>query len=288
VTLDADLDPAAVKLLMRLGRRNARLVPADNNDHSGGRAPGFGIVRGESDASVKRATVPQELVKRLHAKQLIDANNGGFVLSQTGQAFLRRMMSRGDPFREQHQDRAMETAEVEGSRRPVLVNETESPLGWLRRRKDKTGAPLIDAAQFEAGERLRADYFFAGLSPRVTASWDGIPGDKASRRAAPGTAANLRDQTVAAQQRVRRALEAVGPDLGGILVDVCCHLNGLEDAEKAKGWPRRSAKLVLRIALSELARHYGLVRTAADAALDRSRPTVHWGAADYKPHSQGC
>jgi len=283
--MDADLDRAAVKLLMQLSRRNARLVPADNNGHSGRQAPGFGIVRGQPDIPAKRVHVPQELVKRLHTRQLIVPNKGGFVLSQTGQAFLRRLMSHGDPFREQHQDRAMEMAEIEGSRRPVLVNETESPLGWLRRRKDKNGAPLIDAAQFEAGERLRADYFFAGLSPRVTASWDGIPGDKASRRAAPGTAANLREQTVAAQQRVRRALEAVGPDLGGILVDVCCHLQGLEDAEKAKGWPRRSAKLVLQIALKELARHYGLVRSAAEAAHDTSRQLMHWGAPDYKPQT---
>ncbi|RIA55418.1 hypothetical protein BXY53_0483 [Dichotomicrobium thermohalophilum] len=182
----------------------------------------------------------------------------------------------------------METVEIEGVRKPALVNETESPLGWLRRRKDKSGQPLIDAAQFEAGERLRRDFFHAGLTPRVTASWDGIPGDGASRRAAPGVSANLREQTVAAQQRIRRALEAVGPDLGDLLVDVCCHLKGLEETEKAKGWPRRSAKLVLQIALRELARHYGLLRSAGEAAHDTSRRLLHWGAPDYKPQIQDC
>jgi Domain of unknown function (DUF6456) len=52
----------------------------------------------------------------------------------------------------------------------VTVNETESPLGWLRSRKDRNGRPLIADAQYAAGERLRADYWFAGLGQRVTSN----------------------------------------------------------------------------------------------------------------------
>ena len=37
-------------------------------------------------------------------------------------------------------------------RRRVTVNHDESPLAWLRRRKDADGRPMIDASEFAAGE----------------------------------------------------------------------------------------------------------------------------------------
>ena len=51
-----------------------------------------------------------------------------------------------------------------------------------------------------------------------------------------------------------RALKEVGPETGGsILLDVCCEVKGLEEAEKANGWPQRAGKVV-QIALTRLAR----------------------------------
>lgn len=280
------LEPEAVKLLRKLSRRNARLVRPSADDQANGCSEGFILTQSSSLGASNTRRISYDLVATLSRRQLIASDDGGFVLSETGRAFLRRKLARADAFRQQHQERGIETAEIEGVRKPALVDETESPLGWLRRRKDKTGQPLIDAAQFEAGERLRRDFFHAAMTPRVTASWDGIPGDRSARRAGPGASTNLREQTVAAQQRVRRALEAIGPDLAGLLVDVCCHLKGLEETEKDRSWPRRSAKLVLQIALKELARHYGLILSAAEAAQDTSRRLMQWGAEDYKPQTQ--
>jgi hypothetical protein len=72
----------------------------------------------------------------------------------------------------------------------------------------------------------------------------------------------MTDLIVASRQRVRLALEACGPEFAGVLMDVCCFLRGLEDLEHERGWPSRSAKVVLQLALSRLARHYGLERDA--------------------------
>jgi len=47
----------------------------------------------------------------------------------------------------------------------------ESPLAWLARRKDKDGQPMLTDAEFDAGEKLRADFWFAQMTPRVTANW---------------------------------------------------------------------------------------------------------------------
>ena len=164
----------------------------------------------------------------------------------------------------------------------ATVNADESPIAWLRRRKDRNGEPMITQAQFDAGERLRADFFFAQMTPRTTMNWSAVSPAKRGRRygAAQRTGADMSDNALAAAARVRRALAAVGPELSGVLIDVCCHLRGLEDAERAAGWPQRSAKIVLQLALTSLARHYGFERAASSGSTGMVR---HWGSEDYRP-----
>jgi hypothetical protein len=187
----------------------------------------------------------------------------------------------GDTFRASHQIRRFAARQMEGVRRPVLVNEAESPLGWLRSRKDRNGRPLISEEQFEAGERLRADYWFAHLTQRVTSNWSALAPSERRRRGAPSNPGALRDDVLAAKERVMRALMAVGPEVSGVLVDICCELKGLEEAEKENGWPARAGKVVLQIALTRLARHYGLI---ADVSAKSARRRLrHWGSADYRP-----
>ncbi|MGZ8399754.1 MAG: DUF6456 domain-containing protein [Methyloceanibacter sp.] len=142
--------------------------------------------------------------------------------------------------------------------------------------------PWITDDQYAAGERLRADYWFAHLSPRVTSNWSALAPTERSRRGAPSNAAALRDEVLAAKERVMRALMAVGPEVSGVLVDICCELKGLEDAEKENGWPQRAGKVVLQIALTRLAKHYGLDRRGeADAGEARIAPLGKRGLSAY-------
>jgi hypothetical protein len=162
-------------------------------------------------------------------------------------------------------------------------NASESPLGWLSTRRDRDGRPLISPEQLAAGERLRVDFTFAQMSPRVTACWSPTAATGAGRRSAPGAGVDIQDSVVAAGERVRLALKAVGPELAGVLLDVCCHLKGLEDAERAQGWPQRSGKVVLGLALTRLARHYGLTGAGRGGPAGRAAPIRHWGSDDFRP-----
>jgi hypothetical protein len=136
-----------------------------------------------------------------------------------------------DACRARHLDlAAREIMTGEGIAR-VLVNDSESPLAWLARRKGRDGRAMIEPDQFIAGERLRADFTRANLTPRVTSSWSGT----GRTNGASGGAGEMTDLIVASRQRVRLALDACGPEFSGVLMDVCCFLRGLEDVEYERG-----------------------------------------------------
>lgn len=132
--------------------------------------------------------------------------------------------------------------------RSVTVNLGESPLGWLMARG------RISTRQFEAGEQLRRDWTIAGLGPRVTMQWDGAP--QSGARRGPPRGIDATTAQIAAKQRFMAAVEAVGSGLSDILWRVVCAGEGMEQAEKALGWPVRAGKLVLGLALDRLADHY--------------------------------
>lgn len=158
------------------------------------------------------------------------------------------------------------------------LNLKESPLSWLYRHKDKEGRALISRPQFEAGERLREDFTFAQILPQVTMNWSTFL--QGRRPSGGGGAAELSQAAMAARERVYAALDEVGPDLSGVLVDVCCFLKSIGDVERERGWPVRSGKVILLIALSALARHYGL----CEMAKGKSRaPLQSWGTKDFRP-----
>lgn len=159
-----------------------------------------------------------------------------------------------DPHRARHL--SLETRQIltEDGIASVLVNDSESPLAWLARRKGRDGQSLISPSQFIAGEKLRADFTRANMAPRMTADWSAHTGR--SRRSGR-TPTDITDAMVASRQKLGQALDACGPEFSGLLMDVCCFLRGLEDIERERHWPARSAKVVLQLALDRLARHYG-------------------------------
>jgi hypothetical protein len=135
-------------------------------------------------------------------------------------------------------------------RRSVTVNLAESPLGWLFARG------LVSVRQFDAGERLRADWTMAQLGPRVTMRWDPAPVARGAR--GPGGPLDPTLAGLAAKRRFEDAIAAAGKGLSDILWRVVCDGCGLEASEIALGWPKRAGKLVLLMALDRVADYYRL------------------------------
>lgn len=155
----------------------------------------------------------------------------------------------------------------------AMRNAGESPLARLGD---------LEADLVKAAERLSSDYERAHLAPRLTAAYDPTA-DTGTRhwQMSDNAVARLSDGALAARQRLHLALEAVGPELSGLLLQVCCLTRGLEEAERQLDLPRRSARAVLVLALTRLARHYGLKPQLKHAGPSR---IGHWALADYRPH----
>jgi len=217
--------------------------------------------------------VPGDIVDLLASRGVVIRTSHTLALSEQGLVLARRLLSlqSGNGRR----DIGLVAVGEEAGGSAALANLSESPLAQLVRRKDRNGRSFLSAEEYEAGERLRADYTRGQIMPRLGANW--VASVSSGRRGDAGGAVELTDAVLGARQRVDNAITAVGPELSGVLIDVCCFLKGLELVESERGWPVRSAKVVLKAALATLARHYCPVKEA-----DRPR-VLHWGAADYRP-----
>jgi hypothetical protein len=172
-----------------------------------------------------------------------------------------------DPLRAQHLSLAEVPNALSDCGKGAMFDQSESPLLWLARRKGPDGKPLIEPHHLQAGERLRSDFTLGQMMPRTTANWHSPVAGRGRDGQSPG---HLTDRALDAKRRTREALDRAGPEFAGLLLDVCCFLKRLEDVERERRWPARSAKVVLQLALEKLARHYGYkteLRGKADAPL---------------------
>ncbi|MFT4098302.1 MAG: DUF6456 domain-containing protein [Rhodoblastus sp.] len=271
--LRPDLGRDARRLLSALAQEGASPARADLRDgFLVVAAPRNGVTSIVANASLAAG---RELVE--HALARWTAHTPPRLeLASEGASLARRLAAPAgvSAHRAQHGEFAIRS--IEPGARPVLIDEAESPLAWLARRKGRDGAPFLSPAQVEAGERFRRDVEIAQIRQRVTSDWSGAAG---SGRRGPQDL-NVSDLAIAARQRLARAAEAVGAELANLLIDVCGLQKGLELVERERAWPPRSAKVVLKIALETLAAYYGL----ASAAQGPERaPLRGWGADDYRP-----
>lgn len=264
---DATLCREARRVLRRLAEPGAILAIAPEMDRAA-------VIRVMPDGQQTRTGVVERPVAQAFAlKDWIACRKKGRVdsyeITSAGRAALKRMIDEADvarhahqaglaeaamPFANQHREWDERVIEEGGQSRRIRHNLAESPIALLGRRRDKDGKPFLDADLIRAGERLREDFELAQIGPRVTQNWERFltAGDRGAFRPDAGHG----EGPGKARDRVAAALRDLGPGLGDVALRVCCFLEGIETAEKRMGWAARSGKVVLRIALQRLWRHY--------------------------------
>lgn len=268
VTLDTDTRDIAevtekqlrvegLRILHRLSETGAVLAVAAQMDKAV-------VVRdGDQNDPTRTAVVDRPVAEAMALKGWIACNAPGRVaryhITKAGRTMLGTMVAeaenRASGFSEAQApfSGSGNEGDAEVTPRRPRYSIAESPLVALARRKDSDGKQFIPNDLVRAGERLREDFELSQMGPRVTQDWSRFlttPGGGSG--AGSGHAGGFE----AARRRVEGALHDLGPGLGDIALRCCCHLEGLERAEKRMGWSARSGKIVLRIALQRLKRHY--------------------------------
>jgi hypothetical protein len=178
--------------------------------------------------------------------------------------WLKRQLLDEDAFAAQHR---LELVTPEGLR----LNLEESPLARLA----AGDTPFLASHQVEAGERVRRLCERAQLQPRVTMSYSAA---RTAGRKGSAAAHDLTDLAAESRRQLSALHEALPADCAGVVLDVCGLLKGLQQVESERGWPRRSAKLVLRIGLEQAAKVFGIGAVAvgggARAQMWGERPSV--------------
>lgn len=256
----------ARRVLRRLCETGAVLALASDMDKAV-------VLRSLKDGPPTRtAVVPRDVAQAFALKEWISCVRSGrvasYAITATGRSALkqyladdmeRKRRARGEkdgsnPFSDGPSNWGGSGAFCADGTPPSRSSMAESPLAMLARRRDKDGRPFLDADLVQAGERFREDFELAQMGPRFARSWDqfmatgdrdGFVGDD-----------DVADGPKAARERILSAMDDLGPGLGDIIMRCCCFLEGLEAAEKRMGWSARSGKVVLRIALQRLRRHY--------------------------------
>lgn len=182
--------------------------------------------------------------------------------------WLKRALCDADAYAAQHR---IDGSGPQGER----LNLAESPLARLAVAARGEDVPFLARHQVEAGERVRRLAERARLAPRLTMNYSGA---QVAARGAARSAGEISDLAADARKALAEIHRLLPADCAGVVLDVCGLLKGLQTVEAERGWPRRSAKLVLRIGLEQLAQHYGLAPLAVGAESARRRAWMEPGA----------
>ena len=235
------------------------------------------VIRVDDGGALKRTRLAPDVRTALVDRGLVTIDAKNICLTGAGRAYAATLSGHPQAYRLQHGAISLAPASLTETA-ATLIDNAESPLAWLHRRKGPGGVPMVDEMEFRAGERLRIDFTKGGLMPSVTSNWRDMASSGGGGR---GGRADMTDAALSARDRVNAALGALGPELSGVAIDVCCFLKGLETVECDRQWPQRSAKVVLKLALQALARHYGIANVAVGGV--GKGGVRQWGSADYRP-----
>ncbi len=176
-------------------------------------------------------------------------------------------------FAEQHSD----IRNVQGSLMRLNIN--EGPL--LRLSYSRNGRPpFLQSHHLLAAKKIETLVARTQMLQRTTMSYDPTrigQGNKSS-----GLGPDLGDNALDARRKLQNCLDRLPLDCAGVVMDVCGFQKGLQLIETERKWPRRSAKLILRVGLEQLCAFFEFAPTIIGEETNLSQ---FWMGEDARPKS---
>jgi hypothetical protein len=255
---EATLNREARRVLRRLSESGAVLAVAEGMENAV-------VVRDLCDGGATRTCVVNRSIAKAMALQdwiacEAPARISRYKITSAGRAALQMLLAQQESkvlgFAESQRGfdsgsaaaKALEEIEQDPRARRGRYLLAESPLSVLARRRGSDGKAFLSDDLVAAGERLREDFELSQIGVRDGRNWEAF--------LESATSEPWQEPATPARARVAEALKDLGPGLGDVALRCCCYLEGLETTEARLGWSARSGKIVLRIALQRLKRHY--------------------------------
>ncbi len=194
-------------------------------------------------------------VAALASKGVLVLHGESCLASDVAHSWLKRQLVDNLGFADQHR-------QIKKTSEGVAVNLKEGPLAALATEKNGN-PPFLCPHHLVAAGRVQALALRAQMLQRITMSYD--PTRIGGKNSGGSVAADLGVSAIDARKTLSAALSRLPPDCAGVVMDVCGFQKGLQLIEIERRWPRRSAKLILRLGLEQLAKQSGLGIVATGA-----------------------
>jgi len=224
------------------------------------------------DRPVRRAVVPRAVAEALALREFITGQSSGrlarYTITAAGRSEVSRLIAESESRRAAILG-AAEDADAEDAAAPVRPGPgpadrgratrrrsvgADAPLHVLARRRRADGSAYLSPDLIAAALRFRETYELARMAGGLTRDWESLVAGRVSEGRRGGGGGPTR--RLEAEENLAGAIRALGPDLAESVILAVCHEEGMEDIEGRLDFPARSGKIVLRIALNSLARHY--------------------------------
>ncbi len=248
---ESELQQEAARVLRRMAEQGALLAFAKDMEK------GVVVREAEDGSTIRLAVVDSATAQAMALKDWIQCQDGTaricrYHITGTGRSALKDFVAEAENLAVGFAEDAARFEQ--GDRDPLLRVSAalpESPLAGLSRRRGRNGKAFLSRDLAVAGERLREDYEVCQIEGMKPADWSSILQRIEDAQPEPELAPEG-----SAKRRVYDALLDLGAGLGDVALRTCCMLEGMETLEREMGWSARSGKIVLRIALQRLQKHY--------------------------------
>jgi len=235
------------RALARMSASGAALMPEREGAH-------YALYPNNDRRRRPLARVSADEARALEASGVLVRDGDGFTLSNAGQSrVVRENAAPGEAFAAQHRPVIERTLiKADGGVRRVRGHDADSVLRRLAALRDANGVAWLSGAEIAAAARLRSDWQMGERGLVRGSDWSAPPNGSSGRGPA-NHAERVAGAFCDARRRVADALERLAPPLRRVVERVCLREEGLEAMERGEGWPARSGKLALKLALAQLA-----------------------------------